>query len=302
MIETILSTYGDRESAKTVLETHSTYRDLAFEFCNAFGVKVTGAKSNSTKLSVVDHEGIPLGYLQVDKAMGKPVYIYNCHAVINKTRSSRNSDSSSRDSNKINTLIRTLKKNDEIPTAEIVTKQFLGTIKYGFNELRHESPSTRVQITRDTMYGICQQLIGLPVTYAIDMSHIQDLYNNMIEDERRSEEGMKELKRFAKGVTTIRLPQKDWHNSEDFYLIGKAWLDSNEDLVTSNYKRYDSMSDTPYAGLATMCKTYFSRDNNLSSNDNEFGLARRDRYFKDLDIISCYSGTDHFILIPDNAE
>ena len=45
MIETILSTYGDRESAKTVLETHSTYRDLAFEFCNAFGVKVTGAKS-----------------------------------------------------------------------------------------------------------------------------------------------------------------------------------------------------------------------------------------------------------------
>jgi hypothetical protein len=124
----------------------------------------------------------------------------------------------------------------------------------------------------------------------------------MIEADEKSKMGMEEFDRFAKGVTTIRLPNMDWNQKESFYLIGKASMDSNENLITSDYKRYDSMADTPYAGLATMCKTYFSRIDNSSSNDNEFGLARMDRYFKDLDIISCYSGINHFILIPDNAE
>jgi hypothetical protein len=311
-MEKFLSTYGNPMSALDTAEKLQGMKELIHEFCTAFGVKVTHNTKTTEPLvrrsvDVVDNNGFPLGQLQISKnSGGDRLYIYECEGLIKKQKSSANSGQSARDSTKINGLIKSLKNNNEYPKAEGRYSQFEAVIRYGFGSMSRDRSTNSISLDKDAFLGIAHEILGTPNHgYQIDRNFLQrsiDLFNR---EEAKQSKGITLKERFARGMTVIKMPHAPYRGaSEDFYLIGKATYDSVKDdvLTIGDFIRHDFISDTPYAGLAVMCKTYMAKSNHGSTDDNAFGIMRGDNYISDLDITNCYGGNMHLLLVPDNAE
>jgi len=315
-MEKFLSSYGFANSAMNVIEKQGGLKELVHEFCTAFNVKVTHNASNSMEdregmllrkyVNVVDNNGFPLGSLRVDKNYnGDKVYVYECDTIVNKAKASANSSQNARDSTKINGLIKSLKTNNEYPRAESTYKHFIQTMGYGFGTLDRDRMQSNINISMETFMGMAHQILGLPSEkFTVDRQELQTYIDNYEKTEAKRQEGLSVSKRFAKGVTVVRLPSGGYRgNNDGFYMIGKGAYDSvlNKPLITEPFVRYDSISDSPLAGLAVMCKTYTSKGNHYTL-DNDFGISRNDTYIADLDIVTCFGNSIHLLLIPDNAE
>jgi len=315
-MEKFLSSYGFTDSAMNVIEKQGGLKELVHEFCTAFNVKVTHNASNSMEdregmllrkyVNVVDNNGFPLGSLRVDKNYnGDKVYVYECDTIVNKAKASANSSQNARDSTKINGLIKSLKTNNEYPRAESTYKHFIQTMGYGFNTLDRDRMQSNINISIETFMGMAHQILGLPSEkFTVDRQELQTHIDKYKKAEAERQEGLSVSKRFAKGVTVVRLPSGGYRgNNDGFYMIGKGAYDSvlNKPSITEPFVRYDSISDSPLAGLAVMCKTYTSKGNHYTL-DNDFGISRNDTYIADLDIVTCFGNSIHLLLIPDNAE
>ena len=311
-MEKFLSTYGHPTSALDTLEKIQGLKELAHEFCTAFGVKITHNKATTEghkkrSVDVVDNNGFPLGQLQIgSNSSGDRYYAYECEGLIKKQKSSANSGQSARDSTKISGLIKALKINSEYPKAEACMGQFKSTISYGFGAMDNDRLSRSLSIDKDKFIGIAYEILGIENHgYHIDKSWIQEMVDSYNKEENKKKQGKMLLERFGKGMTVIRLPSVTRGDAnEDFYLIGRATYNTSTEKVDTigDFIRYDSISDTPYAGLAVMCKTYMVKSKHGSTDDNAFGIGRSDAYISDLDITNCYGGSTHLLLIPDNAE
>jgi hypothetical protein len=255
----------------------------------------------------VDNNGFPLGQLQISKnSGGDRLYIYECEGLIKKQKSSANSGQSARDSTKISGLIKSLKNNNEYPKAEGCYGHFKSVIRYGFGSMARDRLSSSISLDKDVFLGIAYEVLGIPNHgYQIDKDFLQRNIDNFKKEEAKQSKDITLKERFAKGITVIKMPHANHlRGAEDFYLIGKATYDPIKDdvLTIGDFIRYDSISDTPYAGLAVMCKTYMAKSSHGSTNDNAFGIMRGDSYIRDLDITNCYGGNTHLLLVPDNAE
>ena len=312
-MEKFLSTYGYPASALDTVEKLNGMKELVHEFCTAFGVKITHNKATEEGfkrrgVDVVDNNGFPLGQLQISSnGAGDKLYIYECEGIIRKQKSSANSGQSARDSTKISGLIKSLKTHAEYPMAEGCYKQFKTVINFGFGQMDRVRVSSSINVDKDKFMAIAHEILGIEYEgYYVDRDWIRSVVNNFKKEESKKNEGKKLLERFAKGMTVIRLPHNHYRggSQESFYLIGKATYDTANDKVATigDFIRYDSISDTPYAGLAVMCKTYMSKTPHGCSSGNDFGIDRGDAYIADLDITNCYAGNTHMILIPDHAE
>jgi len=309
-MEKFLSSYGFANSAMNVIEKYDGMKELVHEFCTAFDVKVTH-NSNDEELSkryvnVVDNNGYPLGLLRVDKNRdGNKVYIYDCETIVNKSKSSANSCQTARDSTKINGLIKALKTNGEYPRASSTYKHLDQVIKYGFGAMDRERAGKNLSVPVETFMGVASQILGLPSeAFAIDRDFLQRHIDLYYKDQELNKNSRNLVERFSKGVSVIRLASGGYRNNSDgFYAIGKATYDTilSKVTITEPFIRYDSISDSPFAGLAVMCKTYMSKSN-LYTNDNDFGIGRGDSYISDLDVVNCYGNGFHLLLVPDNAE
>jgi hypothetical protein len=311
-MEKFLSTYGNPTSALDTIEKLQGMKELIHEFCTAFDVKVTHNKTTEygfvkRSVDVVDNKGFPLGQLQVgSNSSGDRYYAYECEGIIKKQKSSANSGQSARDSTKISGLIKSLKNNGEYPKAEGCYKQLETVIGYGFGQMDRVRVSSSVNVDKDKFMAIAYEILGIENQgYHVDRDWMREVVNNFKKEEAKKNEGMSLMERFAKSMTIIRLPSSSHRGvQESFYLIGKATYDTSTEKVTTigDFIRYDSISDTPYAGLAVMCKTYMAKSKHGNTDDNAFGISRGDAYISDLDITHCYGGNTHLLLIPDNAE
>jgi len=309
-MEKFLSSYGYADSAMDAIEKYDGLKELVHEFCTAFDVKVTHNSNDDTIVrrfvNVVDNNGYPLGSLKVDKNQnGKRIYIYDCETIINKSKSSANSYQGARDSTKISGLIKTLKTNGEYPRASGTYKHLLQVINYGFGAMGRDRADRNLSVPVETFMGMAHQILGIPSEF---FNVDRDLLQRHIDQYRKNKTEAKEsedlMDRFAKGMSVIRLSSGGHRGNPDgFYAIGKATYDraTSKATITEPFIRYDSISDSPFAGLAIMCKTYMSKGNNYS-DDNDFGVRRGDSYISDLDVVNCFGNGFHLLLVPDNAE
>ena len=296
----IVSTYGDHNLARTVLENPQwvELKKLSHEFCTAFNVKVTGIDNSPKKLGVVDNNGIPLGELYTTTDCSDTIYIFESQEIIKKERSSKNTSHDARDSKKIGNLIKAIKKNNEEPVVSKLFPHWNRTIEFGFSELKAENINKSIAVPRDKMQFICEKLLGETITGVIDENMLRDLLNMFRNEEKNKESKELNINRFAKGVTALKIPLK----GDKYYIACKVNYDVANGKVTSitDIIRYESINDSPYAGLALMCRS--RKPDRHSTADNEFGINRCDQYWDDLDIVTCYNGQCMFMLIPDYAE
>lgn len=297
----IISTYGDQDLARTILENpkHVELNKLAHEFCATFNLKVSNYGTSETRLEVVDSNGVPLGMLYTTSDGSDTVYIYESQEIVKKERSSKNSGSDARDSKKISTLIKSIKKNNEEPAVNKLFPFWQRAITYGFNELKSGNIERKLAVPREQVQFICEKLLGETVSGLIDDNMLRSMLSKIRNDDKELENQQVNLNRYAKGATAIKLPLGF---GDKHYVICKVGYDVVNDKVTdiTDVTRHDSISDTPYAGLALMCR---SRKNDARfTTNNEFGIDRCDRYWEDLDVVTAYNGSCFFLLIPDHAE
>ena len=297
----IISTYGNPDQARIILESphRGELNKLAHEFCASFNLKVTNHGLSESRVSVVDNNGIPLGALYTTSDGSDTIYIYEAEGIIKKERSSKNSGNDARDSKKISTLIRSLKKNNEEPTASKLFPLWNRALNFGFTELKSSGASRNLTIPRDQVQFMCEKLLGENVSGMIDQALLLDTLAKMRKEDKEIENQQVNLDRYAKGVTAIKIPIS---GTEKHYIICKAKYDTTTNSVVdvTDAVRHESMSDTPFAGLALMCRS--RKQDSRFTTSNEFGIERCDRYWEDLDIVTAYNGHCFFLLIPDHAE
>jgi hypothetical protein len=294
----IVSTYGNLDLANVILSSNEKLNNLAHEFCTTFNVKVTNHGKSENKLDVVNNNGIPLGALYTESDGSDTIYIFESDRIIKKSRSSKYTSNSARDSKKISTLIKSIKKNNEEPIVSKLFPEWGRTIRYGFHTLKPDNATRRVEMPRDQFQFICEHVLGENVSGIIDYNLLKESLTKMRNEEKECDEKLKEYHRFTKGVTAIKMPL----GSDKHYVVLKARYDliKSETEILSEPVRYESMSDTEFAGLALMCRSR-KNDNHFTAT-NEFGIDRRDYYWEDLDIATCYNGDLSFVIIPDNIE
>ena len=156
----IISTYGNQDLVRTILENpnRAELKKLAHEFCASFNLKVTNNGLSESRVSVVDNNGIPLGALYTTSDGSDTIYIYEAEGIVKKERSSKYTDNNSRDSKKISTLIRSIKKNNEEPTASKLFPLWNRALNFGFTELKSSRASVNLAIPREQVQFMCEKL------------------------------------------------------------------------------------------------------------------------------------------------
>jgi hypothetical protein len=297
----IISTYGNQDLVRTILENpnRAELKKLAHEFCASFNLKVTNNGLSESRVSVVDNNGIPLGALYTTSDDSDTIYIYEAEGIVKKERSSKYTDNNSRDSKKISTLIRSIKKNNEEPTASKLFPLWNRALNFGFTELKSSRASVNLAIPREQVQFMCEKLLGENVSGMIDQALLLTMLSMIRKEDKEIESQEVNLNRYAKGVTAIKIPVS---GTEKHYIICKAKYNTTTNSVVdvTDAVRHESMSDTPFAGLALMCRS--RKQDGRFTTSNEFGIERCDRYWEDLDVVTAYNGHCFFLLIPDHAE
>lgn len=307
----IISVWADTQKTEAVLNGNAELNKLVHEFTARFkGFTVaqeTSYNGNSClgdRVLLLNEDGMECGKLIVDTAYmdGKqvPVYMFSSSSV-KKERSSKNSDSRTRDSIKITGLLKAIEKNNDLPTKESIYKEFAGGIGYAFGQLHKrevDTPRLGSQQTIEVLKRFTgRDTTALPASLMEEVNKVLDQYEKKLaQDSQRNTD----LLRFAKGCAVI-----GWARGNDpYYLVGTARLDdpeSKQTLHTNNMTRYKTLAETPHAGLAAMLREYF-KGTSYADEANELGFAFHDKYHPDMDVSCGYSGSKYcWILIPNEA-
>lgn len=309
----IVSEWADKQATQEFLNENELLKRFAHEFCNKFKVFVSRASSNSSRMSIISPEGLPLGEISVEDAYNNKshervkMYVYRSDHIKKRT-SAGPVGRSGRGSEKIKSLLTALDKNKEVPSGAQILETFKSGVAYAFLQTRGQLPDfPRLNI--EASEYLCKYYLT-PEQVAID----QHMHNAIIEIVKAHEEKVKialetnaSHSRFAKGCTLIGVPYRGEH-----YLVGKVRLtklvegsrvgtsDLSRDMEITGIKRLGSLhEDAALGGQAAILKEYFR--GKFGEEDNELGIARTDKYFPEVDIACGYSGDAPYtwVLIPD---
>jgi hypothetical protein len=312
MIEKIASSFGNIELLSNRLESNSDLKNLVMEFCHTFDVKATVYESSKRfhGVSVLSNSGIPLGELYISYHGNDPVYIYTCEGIIYKDKASAKSDSTSRDSGKITSLIKTIKKNGEHPVETKIFDSYKNAIRDALNTVGNKQTPT-IDVASDLALAMLESLLNVPLTRSLDLHEMQKMHKKYLKELNNNELAIKNKERFAKGCIVVKMPYRytNINQMNDGVLVGEmtcANTDSikNENIViTKPFERFDSLADSPIAGLTTMIRTYFEGHKDKYDADNVLGISSTsDRYFRDIDIAVASRNSTYVALIPLHAE
>jgi hypothetical protein len=306
MIERITSKFGNNVLLSEKLENDTSLRDLAFEFCHTFDVKVTSYSSTQEKLvNVLSNRGIPLGALSVAYHNTEPVYIYECEGLVSKDKSSARSNEYSRDSGKIRNLIKSLKVNGESPTEDKMVETYKSAIHSALRCVGDRS-TPYINVESNQVVALIEKAMGYATTAQLDSDEIGRLYKKYLQQVSNNSLASLEKQRFAKGCTVVKLPYSYVRQSQknNGIIIGDVVWDGNDkkDIrVTKPFERFDSIADSPIAGLGTMIRTYFEGNKSIYDSDSPLGIPINDKYYRHIDI-SCSSSSNSFVaIIPHHA-
>lgn len=313
----IISAWADTQKTEEVLNRNSELKKLVHDFLARFkgfyiGESIThNGVVASDKINLYDEGGLLAGALIVERrpidGKSTPVYMFNARSVT-KSRSSKFADANTRDSIKITGLLKTIEKNNDLPTKETLYKEFYGGIGYAFAQVgRGEKSIPRLDPT--TVIEVLKRFTGedttpLPDNMTKQVDEVLIQYERKLKADAAS---TSDLVRYGSGCTAIAWGRNPFGNSH--YLVGSVRYDGvptisgfdSSKLILSDLRRYSTLADTPHAGLVTMLREYF-KGTERHNPDNEMGFDFHDKHHPDMDVACGYSGSQYcWILIPNAA-
>lgn len=306
----IISEWADMQKTEAILNSNPELNKLVREFTARFkGFTVSESYGyndthNTDRVLLLNEAGVECATLKVDRGYvdGKqvPIYMFSSPSV-KKERSSRFSDSHTRDSTKITGLLKSIEKNNDLPTKESIYKEFSAGIGYAFSQLQTremDTPRLGAQQTIEVLKRFTgRDTTALPGSLMEEVNKVLDQYEKKLVHDKTSNVN---LFRFGSGCTVI-----GWgRGAKSHYLVGTSRLDDptgSLKVTVSGMARYKTLADTPHAGLAVMIREYF-KGTDLYEADNELGFKFHDKYHNDMDVSCGYSGSKYcWILIPNVA-
>lgn len=274
---------------------------LASNRCNAYLVTANGLPCGNAR---IEHTG-------TNATTGAREYRYTVRfPTIKKDRSGPNSGRDERESNKLSTLIRAIKKNHEIPTEAGVTEACLAGIGYAYASVKSSHGTPRISLDAEYVLNLVEHTLSVdksaPLLYINEM---KDAYEEYKKAMRTFTEQGTNYERYRKGSKIVGILDKSDYVKDGgtTYLIGEMG-DVGTDVhnhtlllnkLTSPLKAYKSLSDTPLAGVAAMCRAHFPQSAHVK---NEFNIPHNDKYHEDLDVATGYRSRELlWVVIPNEA-
>jgi hypothetical protein len=279
--------------------TETSLRSLAYEFCAAFDLKIDGQRITQKVLSLSTLNGYPAGFISTGSMYARRsseselTYVYDNEFLIRKERSSGKTGRHQRDSTKIATLIRTLRKQDEAPTeANITDKLMMREAKAVLSPLYNSKRSyIQFQLDQDDVVSMTETILGVPNTGKyLDKNSLQVEYNKYMAKIKESGSASLNIKRYERGMTLVGMYYEKGGYSENpltCYFITDATIEDKNLVLQSPLKRYADLSSLPELSVtAMMIRTYMQGGGAVPVN--AFGIGMVDKYFDDLDITTGY--------------
>lgn len=291
----IISQYADKSTIEAKLANDKNLAKLAYEFCSEFKLVVSG-HSHVKKLVIENYHGIPMGNIGTDTDGGDTFFTYTSESV-KKERSSGRSNSSTRDSKSISSLIKVIKKKKEEPSLSGVIQFLSSPLRYALGSVnKRELP----RIHMDTEHSIALiETVVLDKKLNPDYIEIfREQHAAYLKTMEKFQDGEKTAARFNKGFTLVSLHGDNGVTTH--YLVGDATADSDGKItLQGELKRYNSLYDSPLAPTVAIVAAHFSGKSNEGRND--FKMSRGDHYYEDIDVASGYIGDGFVVIIPKEA-
>lgn len=291
----------ESDATSTVVEL----KKLVHEVCHEYNLRVIRAiTGHRNKTLLVTPDGINCGYASVTKdGKGDFTYVLGL-PTIHKERSSSKSSRGERDSNKISSLLRAIKKNKEEPTTERIYKALRRDFISPFSAVQSKSLYGRPNLSMPSNLQevAVKHILGVDThSTAMYIDELKKVYSEHQSKMQSYNESATEIVRYRRGATLIGLLTRD--NPDGYYLVADVSVDEHGDFTFHTpLKRYSTLKELPIAPVVAMVNTYMQGKNNYESN-NEMGLWYHDHFYDDLDIAVGYSGSNNglWVAIPKEA-
>lgn len=301
-----ISQFADRDETQKRMDNNSKLKSLAMQVCHEFNLRVSDFIKDANKLSLFTEQGLSVGTISVikDYRDGEFYYEVSMPDIISKEKSSARSDRNSRDSDKIATLLKSIKKNKEIPTTEKLTKTYLQCLFYALMRVG-EAHKPSISITNDVALSAIKFALGIDTMgVQLHTAKLQEIYDQYMKSVNELSTAQINQARYLKGCTAIGMVGNRWSDSvASYYLVGNVGGDENGNLAfQGELTRYSTLADTEHAPIAAMIRTYMQGSQHGESH-NELGIPWADRYYDEIDIATGYTGSSGvWALIPKYAE
>lgn len=300
-----ISQFANAEATQKQMDDNPKLKSLAMQVCHEFNLRVHQHKTAS-KLEILTEQGLPVGEISVvkDHRDGEFYYEVSMPDIITKEKSSARSDRNSRDSDKIATLLKSIKKNKEIPTMDKLSKTYLQCLFYALQRVG-EAHKPEVTVRNDVALSAIKFALGIDtMEVQLHTAKLQEIYDQYMKSVSELSNAQSNQARYLKGCTAIGMAGGRWSDSnKPYYLVGNVGADEDGNLAfQGNLTRYATLTDTEHAPTAAMVRTYMQGHKNGSGN-NDLGIPWADRYYHEIDIATGYTGSSGlWALIPKYAE
>ena len=301
-----ISQFANQDATQEQIDNNPKLKSLAMQVCHEFNLRVHQHKE-AHKLGILTEQGLPVGYVSVikDYRDGEFYYEVSMPDIISKEKSSARSDRNSRDSDKVATLLKSIKKNKEQPTTEKLTKNYLQCLYYALQRVG-EAGKPDIQIRNDVALSAIKYALGIDMMgVQLHTAKLQEIYDQYMKEVQSLSSAKDNYDRYLKGCTAIGIVGNRWHEAgKAYYLVGNVAADEHGELAfQGGLTRYASLADTEHAPMAAMIRTYMQGSEHRSDSTNDLGIPWADTYYNEIDIATGYSGnTGLWALIPKHGE
>lgn len=299
-----ISQFANAQAVQQKLDADEKLKNFAMQVCHEFNLRVSEHKENR-RLNLTSEEGLPVGVIAIckDYRSTDEYYEISMPDIISKEKSSARSDRNSRDSDKISTLLKSIKKNKEIPTTEKLTKNYLQCLYYALSRVG-ESAKPSISVHNEVALSAIKYALGLDTNEVqLHTAKLQEIYDKYMSEVNELSSAESDVKRYLKGCTAIGIVGGRYEDNASYYLVGEAVNDGNNSLkFQGGLTRYSTLAETEHAAVAAMIRT-FIQGSKYTEGKNELCIAWSDRYYKEIDIATGYTGSSGiWVLIPKHVD
>lgn len=306
----IISEFALSDTAKEledITPLGEALKKITHEVCHAYDLRVYKVQKGYKSFSrLITPDGIPCGHVSVEKSNGSnDITYYIALPTIRKERSGAKSGRGERESNKISSLLRAIKKNKEEPTKQALYDSMKRDYLSPFDVIRSKSRwgAPSISVPSNIQEVMAKYVLGVD-THSMSMyiDELQKIYSEHQSKMKSHNESAKDFTRFRKNATLIGAFTK--HNLENpYYLVADvSCTDGDEFTFHTPLKRYSTLKELPIAPVVAMIHTYMQGRPEYDRN-NELGVWFHDHFYDDLDISVGYSGSNNglWVAIPHEA-
>jgi hypothetical protein len=268
------------------------FRNLIAEFCNTFNTKVVRSDTEYSNMGLM-YNGFLIGDLSVSTSYEEG-YCYRSDMFIGKERGARRT---TRESGKLSTLIRTVKKKEEFPTQERIQKHFSREISSVVSNNLESPRSTRyaptIEASSELLLALVELVVNkLPLTNEYE-TKARFQYEAYLKKKDLRSSSMKAADRFKQGgFYVLGVTPKSSYVAEMAFENNALVYKTQLTVVTE-----DELQSRPEIAVPmTFAKVYFETH---KGSGRLYSLPMVDEYVDELDICIGYQNSNTtWALIP----